>query len=90
MVLALSRLGRVQTAAQKLTQVRLNLWLRCPGVLFTISLLVAGTAARRPPAAAVAIVALDAILIGFNCLYYTERVLMSYHRSLWVAGGGGA
>ena len=82
MVLALSRLGRVQTAAQKLTQVRLNLWLRCPGVLFTISVLLFETVRCRPPPAAICIVALDAALIGFNSLYYTDRVVRSHERYL--------
>lgn len=80
--LALVRAGRLGRLRQKRLQARLNLWLRCPGVLFTISLLLFETAraAPPPPAAAVAIVALDTVLIGFNSLYYTERVIASYCR----------
>ena len=73
--LALRRCGRPDPRRQKRLQAALNLWLRCPGVLFTISLLLVETRIKGPPRLAQAIVALDAVLIGFNSLYYTGRVL---------------
>ena len=78
--LVLYKHGHMTRLQQKWCQSKLNLWLRCPGTLLTIALLGQGTVRQRAelPWGAVLIIALDALLIGFNSLYYTERVLRSH------------
>ena len=78
--LVLYKHGRLTRLQQKWCQCKLNVWMRCPGTLITIALLGQGTVRQYAelPWGAVLIIALDALLIGFNSLYYTERVLRSY------------
>ena len=78
--LCLCRAGHMSVKKQKRIQTVLNLWLRCPGILFTISVLVLETVRKSVPFAAIAVVLADASLIGFNCLYYTDRVIRSHER----------
>ncbi len=78
--LALRRLGLLDTERQKRLQCRLNLCLRCPGLLMTISILLLEALRTQQPALLCVLVLIDAALIGFNSLYYTARVIRSYAR----------
>jgi hypothetical protein len=81
--LVLQRSGRLSRLRQKWLQTKLNLWLRCPGIIVTAAFLLLETV-RVPelPWSAVVIMLLDVLLIGSNSMYYTERVIRSYARFL--------
>ena len=78
--LALRRLGWLSVERQKRLQCKLNLWLRCPGVLMTIAILALECLRTGQPPLLCGLVLVDALLIGFNSLYYTERVIRSEAR----------
>ena len=74
--LALRKGGRLSKTHQKRIQVKLNVWLRVPGVLSSCTLLLYGTLLwSAAPLAAWIVVGLNAVLIGGNALYYAERVI---------------
>ena len=82
--LALRRDHHMSKATQKRIQVKLNVWLRVPGVLFSCSLLLFETMRhwRACPAAARGgvwlVVLSNCALIRGNALYYAEKVVRAF------------
>ena len=73
--LALRRDKRLATSVQKRIQVKLNMWLRVPGILASCTLLAHDAVRRGVPLEMQLAVASNVLLIGGNALYYAERVV---------------
>ena len=76
--LALRREQRLAVLPQKRIQVKVNVWLRVPGILTSCALLVYEAAQQRVPAYVWVAVLSNVLLIGGNALYYAERVVRAY------------
>ena len=81
--LALRRDHKMSVAAQKRAQVKLNVWLRVPGVLASCTLLLFETLRyraehRATPPRMWPVVLSNCALIGSNALYYAEQVVRAF------------
>ena len=82
--LALRRDHKIRVEIQKRAQVKLNVWLRVPGVLASCTLLLFETMRLRAryalPCSAWLVVLINCVLIGSNALYYAEKVVRAFPR----------
>ena len=78
--LALRRDGKMSIETQKRAQVKLNVWLRVPGVVASCTLLLFETIRHRAawPASVWGVVLSNCIIIGSNALYYAEKVVRAF------------
>ena len=77
--LALRRDKKMSIEKQKRVQVKLNVWLRVPGVVASCTLLLFESIRHRLPHASVWVVVLsNCIIIGSNALYYAEKVVRAF------------
>jgi len=79
LMLALVKEGRMAKTQHKHYQAKVNVWMRAPGIIATCAIHLFGLmrvwSAPGTPASAKVIGVLDVVLIGWNGLYYMERVV---------------
>lgn len=88
-MLAMVKEGKMDRLRHKMWQAKINVWLRAPGLISCVTIVLFDSMRQWEglPTSAHVIALVDFLLIGFNGLYYMERVVESTGKNKALAKG---